>query len=491
MQLGRTGKWFHNDSQSSNHTPAFQLPMQAKSFLSSSSFLCTVTLLAALAGCGGGSSPAPLSIDPLKVDTSYGIGGTTKLNLPAPSAIALQPDGKLLLAGSRELAPLPVGNYGGAAGREVYVRRLDPDGATDTSFGKNGEVIFTVKGSDYPADIKLQKSGRIVLAVSAGEPCVVSIPFISAPCVTAAGTSAVRSSNLVALTPQGLPDATFGQNGMAETVASQNPQRLALAVKNDQSLLLLRSGGIARLQIYSRTLDMFSSNGIPDAPAPQPTPAQACEASGESLLVQNSGRIVSAGGPSYVSYAEPTVHPGVCVAAHDPKSGLQTFGAWTRFDGNYTFFSLVSTLDDGFVAVGTSCGTANCQLGIARYGANGELQPSYGQAGIARMAIPERSSITSTSVLPDDSLVVLANRVVYDSNGSNPQFGAVWMRMSPQGEPVSDFGNGGVLSTALSSIRPTHFVPDEQGRWLVVSVDRDPSGSETVLIQRTAGHSRP
>ena len=107
------------------------------------------------------------------------------------------------------------------------------------------------------------------------------------------------------------------------------------------------------------------------------------------------------------------------------------------------------------------------------------------------MAIPERSSITSTSVLPDDSLVVLANRVVYDSNGSNPQFGAVWMRMSPQGEPVSDFGNGGVLSTALSSIRPTHFVPDAQGRWLVVSVDRDPSGSETVLIQRTAGHSRP
>ena len=325
----------------------------------------------------------------------------------------------------------------------------------------------------------------------AGEPCVVSIPFISAPCVTAAGTSAVRSSNLVALTPRGLPDATFGQNGMAETGASQNPQRLALAVKNDQSLLLLRSGGIARLQIYSRTLDMFSANGIPDAPAPQPTPAQACEASGESLLVQNSGRIVSAGGPSYVSYAEPTVHPGVCVAAHDPKSGLQTFGAWTRFDGNYTFFSLVSTLDDGFVAVGTSCGSANCQLGIARYGANGELQPSYGQAGIGRMAIPERSSITSTSVLPDDSLVVFANRVVYDSNGSNPQFGAVWMRMSPQGEPVSDFGNGGVLSTALSTIRPTHFVPDAQGRWLVVSVDRDPSGSETVLIQRTAGHSRP
>lgn len=465
--------------------------MQAKVRLSIRAFFCTTTLLAALAGCGGGSSPALVPVDPLKVDTSYGTGGTAKLNLPAPSAVALQPDGKLLLAGSRQLAPLPVGNYGGSAAREVYVRRLNPNGAADTSFGNNGEVIFTVKGSDYPADIKLQKSGRIVLAVLAGEPCVVSIPIISAPCVTAAGTSAVRSSNLVALTPQGALDPTFGQNGMAETGASQNPQRLSLAVKNDQSLLLLRSGGNARFQIYSRTLDSFSANGVPDASPPQPTPAQTCEASGESLLVQNNGRIVSAGGPSYVTHADPSVHPGVCVAAHDPKSGLQTSGAWTRFGGNYIFFSLASTLDDGFVAVGTSCGTTNCQLGIARYGSDRQPQPSYGQAGIARMAIPERSSITSTSVLPDDSVVVLANRVVYDANGSNPQFGAVWMRMSPQGEPVADFGNGGVLSTPLSTIRPTHFVPDAQGRWLVVSVDRDPAGSETVLIQRTAGHSKP
>ena len=106
------------------------------------------------------------------------------------------------------------------------------------------------------------------------------------------------------------------------------------------------------------------------------------------------------------------------------------------------------------------------------------------------MAIPERSSITSTSVLPDDSLVVFANRVVYDSNGSNPQFGAVWMRMSPQGRTrCLRLRQWRALSTALSTIRPTHFVPDAQGRWLVVSVEtlwqRD--GSDSAYSRATAG----
>ena len=457
--------------------------------------LWTTCLLAALAGCGGGSNTSLLPVDPLKVDTSYGVEGTAKMRLPAPSAAALQPDGKLLLAGSRQTGSLPAGNYGGAPAQEVYVRRLTTNGALDPSFGNNGEVKFNVKGSDSLGDIKLQKNGRIVVAVLAGEPCVVTILSISAPCVTASGTSAVRSSNLVALTPDGVLDKTFGQNGVAETGASQNPQRLSLAVKSDQSLLLLRSTGIARFQIYGRSLDRFSANGTPEAPPPQPTSPEACEASGESLLVQNNGRIVSAGGQGYVTYAEPAAHPGVCVATHDLQSGLQTSGAWTRFGGNYTFLGLIPTTDDGFSAVGTSCALKNCQLGVARYGLDGAILTSYGQQGIARMSIPENTYLASALSLPDHSLMVLASKLVYDADFSNPRVGGVWMRMGPNGEPITEFGTQGILSTALSTIAPIQFLPDAQGRWLVVNVDRDPAATntdnDTVLIQRVVGHSKP
>ncbi|PIF89954.1 putative delta-60 repeat protein [Acidovorax sp. 62] len=454
-------------------------------------------LMATLVGCGGGSSggdssPSLLPVDPLKVDTSYGTDGSAKLNGLVPSAAVLQPDGKLLLAGSRQTGSLPAVNYGGAPAQEVIVRRLTANGAPDPSFGNNGEVSFTVKGSDSPADIKLQKNGRIIVAVLAGEPCVVGFLSLYAPCTTAAGTSALRSSNLVALTPEGLLDRTFGQAGVEETYSSQNPQRLSLVVKNDESLLLLRSTGNSRFSIYGRSLDRFSANGVRDTSTPQISPQPPCEADGASLLLQKGGRIISAGGRSLVTYAKPSEHPGLCIAAHDPNSGLQTAGSWTSFGGNYALSSLEPTSDDGFVAVGTNCGDESCQLGIARYRADTERQTSYGQQGLAFMAIPQNSTIASTRVLPDDSVMVLASRAVYDANGKNPTFGSVWMRMSPQGEPVKEFGTQGLLTTPLSAARPTHFVPDAQGRWLVISENRQTAGSNnTVLVQRVVGHSKP
>ncbi|WP_162996000.1 hypothetical protein [Acidovorax sp. 1608163] len=454
-------------------------------------------LLAALVGCGGGSgegesAPSLIPVDPLKVDASYGTEGSAKLSGLAPSAVVLQPDGKLLLAGSRRTGSLPAVNYGGAPAREVIVRRLAANGAPDTSFGNNGEVSFTVKGSDAPTDIKLQKNGRIVIAVLAGEPCAINFLSSYAPCITAAGNSALRSSNLVALTAAGQLDRTFGKDGVAETASSQNTRQLSLAVSDDDSMRLLESwqyGVLARF--YGRSLDRISANGIVDNSATQPTPQPPCEADGVSLLIQSSGSIISGGGQSS-TYADPSVHPGLCIATHDPKSGLQTKGTWTKFNGNYALSSLASTSDDGFVAVGTNCGNGSCQLGMARYQANAERQTSYGKEGFAYLAVPQYSTIASTLVLSDDSVIVLANRAEYDANGSNPKFGAVWARMSPQGEPVKDFGTQGLLTTPFSTIRPTHLVPDSQGRWLVVSVaGQADDNNATVFVQRVAGHSKP
>ena len=454
-------------------------------------------MLAALVGCGGGSgggAPAPplIAVDPLKVDVSYGTYGFAKFTGFVPVAVAMQPDGKLLVAGSRRTGSLPAINYGGAPAREVVVRRLTVNGTNDTSFGNNGEVSFTIKGSDTPADIKLQKNGRIVVAVLAIEPCVViyGAPY-SSLCKTTAGTYALRSNNLFALTANGSLDRSFGNNGMTEIVSSQIVYPLSLAVRNDQSLLLLRSTVDIYLRTYGRALDSFSSNGFPDSASEQ-IPSRPCEADGVSLLIQNSGHIVSGGGQSSTIYADPSVHPGLCIAEHDSKSGLQTRGTWTKFNGNYALSSLKSTSDDGFVAVGTNCSNSStCQLGMARFQTNAELQTSYGKEGFAYLSIPQYSTIASTLVLPDDSVIVLANRAEYGATGTSPKFGAVWARMDPQGEPVKDFGTQGVLSTPLSTLRPTHFVPDSQGRWLVVSLEgQADDSSATFVVQRVAGHSK-
>ncbi len=457
----------------------------------------SATLLTALVGCGGGSgggdpTPSLIPVDPVKVDASYGTDGSAKFNGLVPVAVAMQPDGKLLITGSRRTGSLPAVNYGGAPAREVVVRRLTANGAPDTSFGTNGEVSFTIKGSDTPGDIKLQKNGRIVIAVHAGEPCVINFASPQAPCVNAAGNSALRSSNLVALTATGQLDRAFGQNGATET-ASRLSSKLSLAVSDNDGIALLEawySGGLLS-HYYDRSLVPLTANGVMANSATQPAPQPPCEADGSSLLIQSSGRIVSGGGLGNI-YADPSVHPGLCLAEHDSKSGLQTKGAWTKFNGNYALSSLASTSDDGFVAVGTSCGNGSCQLGMVRYQANAERQTSYGKEGFAYLPIPQYSTIASTLVLSDDSVIVLGNRVEYGATGTSPKFGAVWARISPQGEPVKDFGTQGVLTTPLSTLRPTHFVPDSQGRWLILSLEgQADDNSATFLVQRVAGHSKP
>lgn len=459
----------------------------------------SATVLTALVSCGGGSgggdpTPSLIPVDPLKIDTSYGTDGSAKFSGLVPVAVTIQPDGKLLVTGSRRTGSLPTVNYGGAPAREVVVRRLTANGATDTSFGNNGEVSFTVKGSDTAADIKLHKNGRIVVAVLATEPCVINFQSPIAPCVNATGTRALRSSNLVALTGTGQLDRSFGQDGMTETATDESTSQLSLAVSSDGSLLLLRSMTVSGsfMRFYYRSLDRITSNGIVDNSATQPTSQTPCEAEGVSLLIQRSGRIVSGGGRSGTSYAAPSGYTGLCIAEHDSKSGLQTKGAWTKFNGSYVLSSLKSTSDDGFVAVGTSCDSDSCQLGVALYQANAERQTSYGKEGFAYLPIPQYSTVASTLVLSDDSVIVLANRAEYDANGSSPKFGAVWARISPQGEPVKDFGTQGLLTTPLSTIRPTHFVPDSQGRWLVVSLEGQADDNKaTFVVQRVAGHSKP
>lgn len=473
-----------------HHCSQAMRPSTLQPFISSRLLIGVSALLVALTGCGGGSDAAVDPVDPLKADASYGVEGTVRLDAPAPSVVALQPDGKLLLAGSRQTGQLPPGNYGGAAPREVFVRRLTTNGVVDTTFGTNGEVRFTLKGSDRPSDLKLQKSGRIVLAVLAGQPCAISIPSLSAPCLTESGTHAERSTNLVALRPDGAFDRTFGQNGVADTDADQSGLNVSLAVRDDQSLALLRSTGLARARIYGRRLDLFSANGVKQTLAPQLEPQPGCEAFGRSVLIQGSGRIVSAGDQGLISYADPAVHPGVCIAIHDSTSGRQTGGAWTRFDGNYGFFSLVPATGDGFLATGQICHGSECQLGVARYEAEGILQTSYGTDGIARMPIPPRSAIQSTLALPDGRLVVLASTVVYDNDGNNPRYSATWLQLGSDGAPVAQFGNRGMVTTELSTIAPIHLIQDNQGRWLVVSVDQAPAVNASVFVQRSVGYSQ-
>ena len=104
------------------------------------------------------------------VDASFGANGevTTDLGgtIDAGEALALQPDGKLLVAGiTRHVGPRAGNPY------DFALARYNPDGTLDSSFGTGGHIATDFGGTDDVATgIALQPDGKIILAGSGFNP---------------------------------------------------------------------------------------------------------------------------------------------------------------------------------------------------------------------------------------------------------------------------------------------------------------------------------
>jgi uncharacterized delta-60 repeat protein len=131
------------------------------------------------------------------LDTGFGTGGVVLPSFGAlqtsrtPAALALQPDGAILVAG-------PGTTPGIASGTDFALMRLLPDGNLDPAFGQAGKAVLQV-GTDtgIPEAIALEPDGKIVVAGYAYQ---------------APGTNG--DMVVVRLTPTGRFDTGFGTGGI-------------------------------------------------------------------------------------------------------------------------------------------------------------------------------------------------------------------------------------------------------------------------------------
>jgi uncharacterized delta-60 repeat protein len=125
------------------------------------------------------------------LDTSFGTGGTTTLE-PTGSAwgLVLQSDGKLVLAGQTTYNNPSISNA-----QQFMAARLLPNGGLDTSFGQSGITTVPVGGTSLGYGIALQSDGKLVMAG----------PGWTRTCVNA----------VVRLNPNGALDSTYGSGGVA------------------------------------------------------------------------------------------------------------------------------------------------------------------------------------------------------------------------------------------------------------------------------------
>ena len=84
------------------------------------------------------------------LDETFGGGGLlTTPDSGAPSAVAFQPDGRIVAVGN--------------AGSDFALARYNTDGTFDTSFSDDGKQITDFGGSDFTGDVALQPDGKIVV----------------------------------------------------------------------------------------------------------------------------------------------------------------------------------------------------------------------------------------------------------------------------------------------------------------------------------------
>lgn len=298
---------------------------------------------------GGGAAAHSFCIARLRangrLDTTFGSGGKRTIDFGGDDASvfggALQPDGKIVLAGDSAL--------------RVAVARLNPNGSLDTTFSGDGKKVFSWGALSRATAVLVLPNGKLLLA----------------------GFSGPEGGNIqvARLKANGALDATFGTGGKAAVDFGGDDFGLALARQADGRILVAgrsSAGGavVARLR-RDGTLDPeFGGDGRVTLPG---------GGSASAVLVQPDGKIVVAGNANGSAM--------MTVTRLMPNGSPDT-----TFDGDSTatidFGSLADLASDAvlqpdgrIVVVGST--QADEDVAVARLNANGSPDATFGAAGKA------------------------------------------------------------------------------------------------------------
>jgi uncharacterized delta-60 repeat protein len=170
-------------------------------------------VIAGTAVIGGGEQFAVLRLNANgSVDTAFHADGWSTFDFGAGSvghAVAIQPDGRIVVGGSTD------------ASSAMAVSRLEANGSLDTSFSGDGKATFDfIWGYDEGWDVALQGDGKILVA----------------------GSATIDGDHLFALVrfqTNGATDSTFGGHGYVTARYSHDAFGYALALQpNDFRILV-------------------------------------------------------------------------------------------------------------------------------------------------------------------------------------------------------------------------------------------------------------
>jgi uncharacterized delta-60 repeat protein len=293
------------------------------------------------------------------LDRTFGNGGKIVAPLDpggdGSTALAFQPDGKIVTAGS-----VIHNNFVLA----FVTARFNPDGTLDTTFGTNGSVQTTFGDSAAEGnDVVLQPDGKIIV-------------------VGFSGAGSYTNNNnfaLVRFNPDGTLDQTFGSGGKVKNVAASVATSAVLQA--DGKLLVggtFQSGRgftVARFNPDGTLDNTFGTSGVVT------TPIGFGDAFSFGIGLLSDGRIVLAG---YSDTTQDHDFTLVCYASNGTLD--QTFGnggiATADFGGTDDIAYALAVQPDNKIVLGGHSGIyPTFNFALTRYTSTGQLDQTFGTSG--------------------------------------------------------------------------------------------------------------
>jgi uncharacterized delta-60 repeat protein len=450
--------------------PAKRSGMEVPRLLSSPAVLVAATLLGLVFSAAAQAAPGDL--DPTfsgdgKQTTNLGVGFS-----PA-TAIARQPDGKLVAVGT---------SFGHDLG-DFAVARYNPDGSLDTSFSDDGKLTTSVtSGTDNATGVAVQADGKIVVVGLAGgnfalarygpdgsldasfsgdgkqtthfasgeKATGVALQSDGKIVVVGSALNDDRDFALARFNPDGSLDASFSGDGKQTTDFGGLDLATGVALQSDGKIVVVGSSlnddrdfALARYNTNGSLDTSFSEDGK------LTTDFFGTGDGATGVALQGDGKIVAVGRTRFDAFA---------IARYDPDGSLDTSFSGdgkqtTDFAGTGSWATGVALEADGkIVAVGSTL-NHDRDFAVARYNANGALDPSFSGDGRQTSDFGGSDRANGVVVQADGRIVAVGRGGAldfalarYDSTGS------LDTSFSGDGKQTTEFGGAdGANAIALQT----------------------------------------
>ncbi len=371
------------------------------------------------------------------LDGSFGTGGisTTLIAMygNTASSLALQPDGKLVMAGMS-------GGYLG----DFTLARFSADGILDNTFHSDGIVTSSLNKSNEAAnDLVIQPDGKIIVA---GRSVIEQGVFLN--------------DALVRYEPDGKFDSSFvsiialGDGGYSYRFATE----VALNPVDGKIVVVGQGGGdesanwcfIKSHHQDGEIDDSFGSGGGASFDLSYFVNAGVAG----SLAIQHDGKIIAGGSGHFPGFSNSDfmlarINQDGNI---DTSFGVDGFSITDLGNNYYDYLSAVVVQSDGkIVAAGTTWSSGN-NVAIARYNEDGTLDQSLGSGGLIISDFGSDENVNSVAIQFDEKIVVAGDQdgnfflSRYNSNGTlDNTFGS-------NGWVTTDFGGiDKIMSIAIQA----------------------------------------